>query len=86
MTWTKNPGVIPTSIEDGTVLLNPQNQALFTLNLTGTVVWEHIEDGEGVCVAALLAGFDTTPTRARAAVEDLVNDLVENGLIEDTTT
>ena len=84
MAWTKNPYVISTVVEDGTVLLNPQNQALFTLNPTGAVVWEHIGDGIEACVAELVARFDTTPTEAHAAAESLIEDLRLSGLIEDT--
>ena len=79
--WTKNPRVVATDLEQETVLLDPQTRRLFTLNLTGRVVWDRIEDGLADVIAVIVARFEVDEESARIDSCALIDRLCEAGLV-----
>lgn len=82
--YERNPDVIVTALPGETVLLDPATRALFTLNASGTVVWERIEEGIDVLVDAITARFAVDVDQARADATKTVAELLAAGLVRAT--
>jgi hypothetical protein len=76
-----NPVVIATDLEENLVLLHSQTREMFTLNATGRLVWQHIEEGLDTVVARVVEQFEVEQTRAEADVWALVEGLKARGLL-----
>lgn len=78
---TLNPDVVCSILQDGGVLLDLETKQYFALNLTGVLVWQHLEDGGSLealhravlSSAAIAPGLDT-------GLDAFATALVEHGL------
>jgi len=78
-----DPDVVARKLDDETVLVQMRTNRIFTLNATGTRIWELIESGcdEGSLVDRLRAEFDASEAKLREEVETLLDSLRAEGLI-----
>lgn len=76
--------VVSEVLEDGAVLLNLDSGVYFTLNTTGTRMWELLgQHGTLESVRkALESEFDVDPGRLAEDLDGLVEQLVAKGLLE----
>lgn len=76
--------VVLEHFDDETILINMQTCVYFSLNPSGCEVWKLVEAGHDTAtIAALLhARYLAPPEAILAAVEDLTNRLLEEGLID----
>ena len=79
-----NPDVVGTKLDNGeTVLMHMGTANYFTLNSTGTTIWELL--GQGMTLAAigekLVATYDVAVDQATASVMALVEQLVDQQLL-----
>lgn len=72
------------TLSDGAVLLHLHSKRYFSLNDSGTRIWELLQRETGVdeIVEALVQEFDVEADAARTAVEALIAELLEERLIE----
>jgi hypothetical protein len=71
------------TLSDGAVLLNLQTKRYYSLNETGTRIWEMVQqtaDEESI-VAALLREYEVEEQMARAEVRRILDELIEAQLI-----
>lgn len=81
---TLNPDVIGTALENGeTVLMHMGTASYFTLNATGTKIWELL--GQGLNLAAireeLVASYEVSADQATASLLRLVEELAAQTLL-----
>jgi hypothetical protein len=71
------------TLSDGAVLLNLQTKRYFSLNETGTRIWEMVQQtaDEEAIVAALLREYEVEEQMARAEVRRILDELIEAQLI-----
>jgi hypothetical protein len=76
--------VLISIIEDEAVLLNLKSERYFGLNQTGTTMWTALTKAESVETAyrALVSEFSVDPETLRHDVSNLVQELIEHGLVE----
>ncbi|MBX3009911.1 MAG: PqqD family protein [Caldilineaceae bacterium] len=77
--------VIATPLQDDeTILLHLQTQRYYTLNVTGSQIWQGIR--EGLCAAEissrLVARYEVTPAQAEEVTLALFQELAAEALIE----
>jgi hypothetical protein len=72
------------AVHDEIVMLDARDDAYFTLNPTGAVVWSALAGGGSLEAAAtaLADEFTVTPESARADVQSILAELVDRGLLE----
>ena len=71
------------TLSDGAVLLNLQTKRYYSLNETGTRIWEMVQqtaDEESI-VATLLREYEVEEQMARAEVRRILDELIEAQLI-----
>lgn len=71
------------TLSDGAVLLNLQTKRYFSLNETGTRIWEMVQqtaDEESI-IATLLNEYDVEEPMARSEVRRILDELIEAQLI-----
>jgi hypothetical protein len=71
-------------LDNEAVLLNLASERYFGLDETGARMWQLVTSSASVDVAyqELLAEYDVAPEVMRANFKELLNTLVENGLLE----
>jgi hypothetical protein len=71
------------TLSDGAVLLNLQTKRYFSLNETGTRIWEMVQQtaDEETIVATLLREYEVDEPMARAEVRRILDELIEAQLI-----
>lgn len=71
------------TLSDGAVLLNLQTKRYFSLNETGTRIWEMVQQtaDEDTIVATLLDEYDVEDTMARSEVRRILDELIDAQLI-----
>jgi hypothetical protein len=71
------------TLSDGAVLLNLQTKRYFSLNETGTRIWEMVQQTaeEEAIVATLLSEYDVNEPLARSEVRRILDELIEAQLI-----
>ena len=71
------------TLSDGAVLLNLQTKRYYSLNETGTRIWEMVQQtaDEGDIVATLLREYEVEEPMARAEVRRILDELIEAQLI-----
>src|SRR2546425_1669732 len=76
--------VLVSVIEDEAVLLNLKSERYFGLNRTGTAMWTALTSAESVEMAyrSLAGRFAVDPEMLRRDLNDLVQHLIEHGLVE----
>lgn len=76
--------VVSEVLDDGAVLLNLDSGIYFTLNATGTRMWQLLGEHGAVAPvhAALQSEFDVEPEQLARDLDGLVEQLVAKGLLE----
>ena len=79
-----SPDVQGTSMEGETVLLDLSTGRYYTLNRLGSVIWEHCTGHNTISDihAVLCDRFEVAPERALDDLVSLVNQLVQEGLLQ----
>lgn len=79
-----NPDVQGTTMEGETVLLDLSSGRYYTLNRLGSVIWEHCTGQSTMAEihAAICDRFDVAPERALDDLVVLVNELIQEGLLQ----
>jgi hypothetical protein len=83
--YSPNPKVVHTRVDDAeVVLLSLATNRYYSLNETGSVIWEAL--CEGACprdlATALEAEFEVTPLEAEARVAEFLDELRREGLLQ----
>jgi hypothetical protein len=77
------PEALVATLADGAVLLNLQTKRYFSLNETGTRIWEMVQqtaDEESI-VETLLGEYDVEAPMARSEVRRILAELIDAQLI-----
>ena len=85
ISYHPHPEVISTQLEDDeTVLLSLETQHYYSLNETGSRVWELLAEGHtvGEIAEAITREWDTDHDEALAYVQSFLEELREEGLVE----
>jgi hypothetical protein len=71
------------TLADGAVLLNLQTKRYFSLNETGTRIWEMVQQtsDEEAIVTTLLNEYDVEEPMARTEVRRILDELIDAQLI-----
>ena len=71
------------TLSDGAVLLNLQTKRYFSLNETGTRIWEMVQQtaDEETIVTTLVSEYEVDEPMARAEVRRILDELLEAQLI-----
>jgi hypothetical protein len=71
------------TLSDGAVLLNLQTKRYFSLNETGTRIWEMVQQtaDEDTIVTTLLGEYDVEESMARSEVRRILDELIDAQLI-----
>jgi hypothetical protein len=71
------------TLSDGAVLLNLQTKRYFSLNETGTRIWEMVQQtaDEETIIATMLNEYDVEEPMARSEVRRILDELLEAQLI-----
>lgn len=79
-----SPDVQGTTMEGETVLLDLSTGRYYTLNRLGSVIWAHCISQNTIndIHAVLCDRFDVAPARALDDLVDLVNHLIQEGLLQ----
>lgn len=79
-----SPDVQGTTMDGETVLLNLSSGRYYTLNRLGSVIWEHCTAQNTIADihAAICDRFDVVPSRALDDLIDLINELIQEGLLQ----
>lgn len=79
-----SPDVQGTTMDGETVLLDLSSGRYYTLNRLGSVIWEHCTGHTTVrdICAVLCDRFDVAPERALDDLVNLVNELIQEGLLQ----
>jgi hypothetical protein len=83
MRYRAIPEALVATLSDGAVLLNLQTKRYFSLNETGTRIWEMVQQtaDEDSIVATLLTEYDVEEPMARSEVKRILDELIEAQLI-----
>ena len=81
-----NPAIVWKLVHDEAVLLNPANGEYFGLNEVGSEIWKKIDGKKSLAEisALLLAEYDVVPTVLEADMLELIGELLNKGLIQET--
>ncbi|OGW51442.1 MAG: hypothetical protein A2V62_04115 [Nitrospirae bacterium RBG_19FT_COMBO_58_9] len=79
-----SPEVQGSTMEGETVLLNLSTGRYYTLNRLGSVIWEHCTGQSTISdIHAILCDrFEVAPERALDDLVSLVNELIQEGLLQ----
>ena len=83
MRYKSIPEALVATLSDGAVLLNLQTKRYYSLNETGTRIWEMVQqtaDEESI-VATLLREYEVEEQMARAEIRRILDELIEAQLI-----
>jgi hypothetical protein len=77
------PEALVATLSDGAVLLNLQTKRYFSLNETGTRIWELVRESaeEDTIVGTLLTEYEVDEPMVRAEVRRILDELIEAQLI-----
>ena len=88
--WTRNPNVVARKIGEDTILVPTgssivSRQCLFTLNDTGSFIWENLAVPRtfSQISSALVEEFDVTRQKADEDLTRFLQELADEGCIED---
>ena len=85
--YRPNPDVVSTQLdEEEAVLLSLETQQYYSLNETGSRVWELLSDGQNIdAIATAISGeWEVTEDEARSYVQSFLEELAEEGLVKET--
>ena len=77
------PDVMVRAFNNEAILLNLKTETYFELDDIGVSMWQHLTDSRTIQAAyeALLDEYEVEPARLKADMIDLLNKLLDNGLI-----
>lgn len=83
MRYRAIPEALVATLSDGAVLLNLQTKRYFSLNETGTRIWELVQQTaeEEAIVQTLLGEYEVDEAMARTEVRRILDELIEAQLI-----
>ena len=84
-TFRTNPNIISTVMDDGeSVLLDVNTRQYYSLNETGSLIWQLITDGadENDIVSAIVAEFDIAHSESVKHVNSFLSECLDDKLIE----
>lgn len=83
MRYRAIPEALVATLSDGAVLLNLQTKRYFSLNETGTRIWELVQQtaDEEMIVATMLREYEVDETMARTEVRRILDELIDAQLI-----
>ena len=83
MRYRAIPEALVATLSDGAVLLNLQTKRYFSLNETGTRIWELVQQtaDEETIVATLLREYEVDEPMVRSEVRRILDELIEAQLI-----
>ena len=83
MRYRAIPEALVATLSDGAVLLNLQTKRYFSLNETGTRIWELVQQAadEESIVATMIREYEVDEPMARAEVRRILDELIEAQLI-----
>jgi hypothetical protein len=78
------PDVLVNVIDGESVLLNLKSESYFGLDEVGTRMWQVLTHSDSIKAAyeTLLAEYDVEPETLQRDLEELIDQLVEHGLVE----
>jgi hypothetical protein len=81
--WQRDPGLPFQRLEEETIVVDPRARQVHLLNDTAARVWELLEKphSKDQLVAALGEEYEAPEDDLRAAVEELIGDFGEKGLL-----
>ena len=84
MRYRAIPEALVATLSDGAVLLNLQTKRYFSLNETGTRIWELVQQtaDEEAIVATLLREYEAEEPMVRTEVRRILEELIEAQLIQ----
>lgn len=85
--YRPSPDVVATELDDDeAVLLSLETQRYYSMNETGTRVWQLLSAGEApeAIARAITQEWDTTMEESLAYVESFLEELADEGLVEKT--
>lgn len=85
MRYRAIPEALVATLSDGAVLLNLQTKRYFSLNETGTRIWELVQETreEAEIAAVMITEYVVEEAVARAEVRRILGELIEARLIEE---
>lgn len=83
MQYRSIPEALVATLSDGAVLLNLQTKRYFSLNETGTRIWELVQQtaDEETIVTTMLREYEVEESLARIEVRRILDELIEAQLI-----
>jgi len=84
MRYRAIPEALVATLSDGAVLLNLQTKRYFSLNETGTRIWEMVQEtaDEDTIVQTLLGEYEVEEPMARTEVRRILDELIDAQLIQ----
>ena len=84
MRYRAIPEALVATLSDGAVLLNLQTKRYFSLNETGTRIWELVQQtaDEEAIVATLLREYEVEEPMVRTEVRRILDELIDAQLIQ----
>jgi len=81
--WIANTEITSSEIGDELALLEPTTGQYFTLNQTGSFVWQHLSEPRSTdeIILAVADKFDISATDCEIDISDLIAQLSKAGLI-----
>jgi len=88
MGYAPHPNVVARELDGSTVLVHLDTSRIFTLNATGSRIWELLagpaqNEGADVIAQILRSEFDIDDNRLQREVRDLLAELVDEQLVID---
>lgn len=83
MRYRAIPEALVATLSDGAVLLNLQTKRYFSLNETGTRIWEMVQQTaeEETIISTLLGEYEVEESTVRPEVRRILDELVDAQLI-----
>ena len=76
--YQKEPDVSWRAVENESVLIHNKLGEIQVLNESGTMVWEHLEEGLDAIASRLATKFDVDIETARKDAAELIDQLLES--------
>ncbi|MDX1741142.1 MAG: PqqD family protein [Rhodothermales bacterium] len=84
MAYELSPDIVSTQLDDNeAVLLNLKTRKYYTINETGSVIWNGLKEGKSTdeIADALTAEFEIEKDDAMVHVDEFIGKLVSDGIV-----
>ncbi len=78
-----HPDISWRSVEGQAVLIKNKEGMIHVLNETGTLLWQHLEEGEKAMAEMLVGDYGLKPKEAKQDVAEFVERLRELGVLDE---